>query len=115
AELVDDRKHARHRRVDEGDLRIGLRTEIGCRAGEQLGFADDLGVDLQTQHNLPTAGSPFDQAHARPPLAGTAGAAVKSAAPPTPRAPFSTVSSSKARPIPCRPKGSPSSPRPAGT
>src|SRR4051794_28255005 len=103
AEVIDDWEHARHRRIDEGDLRIRLRAKIGRRAGEQLGVADDLGMDFKPEHDLPVSRAPFHEAHERPPSARTEGTAVKSAARSMARATFSTVSSSKARPITCRP------------
>ena len=55
AVAVDDREHAGHRRVDEGDVGVGLGAEGGRGAGEELGVRGDLGVDLHADHELPVA------------------------------------------------------------
>ena len=54
--LVDHRQHARHGRVDQRDLAVGLAAEFGRGAGEQLGLAGDLGVDLHADDDFPVAG-----------------------------------------------------------
>ena len=61
AGLVDHRQHARHGRIDERDVGVGLAAELGGGAGEQLGLGGDLGVHLQADHHLPVASRPFDQ------------------------------------------------------
>jgi hypothetical protein len=58
AEFVDDRQHPRHRRVHEGDVRIGFRPEGRRGAREELGLARHLGVDLHADHELPVVGAP---------------------------------------------------------
>ena len=40
--------------------RVGLGAERGRGAGEQLGLAGDLGVDLEADHDLPVAGGALD-------------------------------------------------------
>ncbi len=55
AVAVDDREHPRHRRVDEGDVGVGLGAEGGRGAGEELGAGGDLGMDLHADHQLPVA------------------------------------------------------------
>ena len=55
AEFVDDRQHARHGRVDEGHVAVGLGAKACRRAGKQLGIRCDLGVNLQPDHQLPIA------------------------------------------------------------
>ncbi len=58
---VDDRQHARHGRIDERDMRIGLAAEFGGSAGEQFGSGGDLRMDLDADHDLPIAGGAFDE------------------------------------------------------
>jgi len=58
AEFVDHRQHARHRRIDKGDVGIGFGAEGGRGAGEQLGPAGDLGVNLHADDDFPVAGGP---------------------------------------------------------
>ncbi len=58
---VDHRQHARHRRVDEGDVRVGFGAELGGGAGEQLRLGRHLGVNLESDHHLPVAGGAFDE------------------------------------------------------
>ena len=58
---VDDRQHARKRRVDEAHLRVRLGAEIGRGAAEQFGAADDLGVDFEADHDLPRAALALDR------------------------------------------------------
>jgi hypothetical protein len=53
AELVDDGQHAGHARVDEGDVGIGLGTELRRRAREELGAGRDLRMYLHADHKLP--------------------------------------------------------------
>ena len=60
AEAVDHRQHARHRRVHEAHVRIGLGPELRRRAGEQLGFGAHLRVHLHPDHKLPVAGGAGD-------------------------------------------------------
>src|SRR5262245_26492317 len=59
--LVDDRKHAWHRGVDERDLRVRRTAECGRSAGEQLGLRDDLRVHLHADDDLPIAGGALDE------------------------------------------------------
>ena len=59
--LVDHRQHARHAGIDEGDLGVGFGAEFGRGAGEQLGFGQDLGMDLHADHDFPVAGLALDQ------------------------------------------------------
>ena len=54
---IDDRQHAGERRIDEADLAVGLRPKRRRRAAEQFCVADNLGVDLQADHDLPRAGA----------------------------------------------------------
>ena len=42
---VDDGQHAGKTGIDEADLAVGFGAEIGGRAAEQLGMADDLGMN----------------------------------------------------------------------
>ncbi len=53
-------QHAGHSRVDQADLRIGLRAEGGRRAGEELGVGGHLGMDFEANHDLPLAGCTLD-------------------------------------------------------
>ncbi len=57
---VGHRQHARHRRVDEGDLRVRLRPERGGGAREQLRVRRNLRMDLEADHDLPLAGRALD-------------------------------------------------------
>ena len=59
--LVDDRQHARHRRIDERDVIIGLAAVFRARAGKKLGATRHLGVDLQADHELPVARRAADE------------------------------------------------------
>src|ERR1700727_2185321 len=59
--LVDDRQHARHRRIDQRDMAVRLAAELGRGAGEQLRVRDDLGMDFQADHHFPVAGYALDQ------------------------------------------------------
>ena len=59
--LVDHRQHARHRRVDEADMRVRLAAELGRGAGEQLRVRGDLGMDLEADDDLPVAGGAVDE------------------------------------------------------
>src|SRR5207237_1674075 len=58
--LVRHGEHARKGGVDERDLRVRLRPEFGGGAGEELGVAGDLGMDLQPDHHLPFARGALD-------------------------------------------------------
>ena len=49
-------QHARHCGIDEADLRVRLSPEGRGRAGEQLGLANDLRMDLKADHDLPVSG-----------------------------------------------------------
>ena len=53
---VNDRQHAGEAGIDEADLTVRLRAECGGGAAEQLGVADDLGVDFKADDHLPGAG-----------------------------------------------------------
>src|SRR5439155_12754111 len=111
ARLVDHRQHAGKACIDEAHLAVRLGPEVGRGGGEQLGFGDDLGMELQAQHHFPRPLIAFDVvAHGQFP-----GRAVKPAAFSTVRATRRSVASSKARPMSCRPRGRPSAVSPAGT
>src|ERR1019366_7109457 len=58
---VDHRQHAGEGGIDETYLRVWGGTEIRCGAGEQLGAADDLGMDFQADDDLPRPGAAFDR------------------------------------------------------
>src|SRR6202040_2570931 len=112
AEAVDDRQNSWKSRVDGRDLRVRLGAEIGGRPGKQLRFRDHLGVDLEPDHGFPRSRAALDH---RPPPATKLGkyrncAALSSTSPTR-----NTVSSSKARPMICKPSGSPSPESPTGT
>src|SRR5882724_11234276 len=59
--LVDHRQHARHRGIDQRDVRIGLATELGCGAGKELRARGHLGVDLEPDDDLPVASGTADE------------------------------------------------------
>ena len=59
--LVDDRKHAGHRRIDERHLGIRGTAECGRSSGEQLGVRGDLRVHLHADDDLPIAGHALEQ------------------------------------------------------
>src|SRR5262245_23586507 len=59
--LVDHRQHARHRGIDQRNVRIRRAAEFGRGAGEQLGMRGDLGVHLHADDDLPVAGRALDQ------------------------------------------------------
>src|SRR6185369_11058309 len=115
---VGDREHAGHRGVDQADLCVGLRTESGGRAREELGVGNDLGVDLEADHDLPLAGFALDAewcccvSHTYHHFSGRA---VKPARSSIARPAFSTVCSSSSLPMRCRPSGSPCPSNPPGT
>ena len=52
-EFVDDRQHARHGRINKGNVRVGLGPEFGGCAGKELGFRGDLSVDFQANDQFP--------------------------------------------------------------
>jgi hypothetical protein len=54
--LVDDRQHARHRRIDQRDMAVRLAAEFGRGAGEQLGVGGHLGMDFHADDDFPVAG-----------------------------------------------------------
>src|SRR5215471_10934576 len=112
AKTVDDRQHPRKRGIDRRDLGVWFGTKIGRRPGKQFGFRDHLSVDLEPDHRFPFPAAALD--HDRPP-ATKPGKCRNCAARSTTSAARSTVSSSKARPVICRPSGSPSPESPAGT
>ena len=60
--LVDHRQHARHRRIDQRDVRIRLAAERGRGAGEQLRLRGHLGMHLQADDDFPVAGRALDAA-----------------------------------------------------
>lgn len=60
--LVDDRKHARHCGIDERNIGIRLRSELGRRTGEQLRIAQHLRMDLHADDDLPVAGGAWNEA-----------------------------------------------------
>ena len=51
-------QHAKKGGIDEADLRVRLGAEIG-RGAEQLGLADDLGMDFKAHDEFPGAGGAF--------------------------------------------------------
>src|SRR5690606_10166220 len=112
---VDNRQHARHRRVDEGDLAVGRRAIGRGGTGEELRCGGHLRVDFKTDHNFPVAGRAFDNHTHCYPLHQSAGFAVKAAASSSTPETRNMVSSSNGRPITCRPSGSPSFDKPAGS
>ena len=59
--LVDHRQHARHRGIDQRDVRIGLAAERGRGAGEQFGLRGHLGMHLHADDDFPVAGRALDQ------------------------------------------------------
>ena len=59
--LVDHRQHARHRRVDQRNVAVGIAAELGRGARKQLGFGIHLGVDLQPEDDFPIAGRALDE------------------------------------------------------
>ena len=59
--LVDDRQHARHRRVDEAHMAVRRAAESRRRAGEKLRLRGDLGMHLHADDDLPVAGGAADQ------------------------------------------------------
>src|SRR5436305_6462152 len=59
--LVDDRQHARHRRVDERDVAVGLATEFRRCSGKQLRIGSDLAMAFQADDDFPVTGWPIDQ------------------------------------------------------
>ena len=61
AALVDHRQHAGHGRVHQAHMRVGLAAEHRGRAGEQLSFRANLGMDFQPNDDLPRASGAFDQ------------------------------------------------------
>ncbi len=60
AERVDHGQRARHRRVHEGDVRVGLGAEGGAGAGEEFGERGHLRVDLEADDELPVLPRPLD-------------------------------------------------------
>src|SRR6516165_2430910 len=112
AKPVNDRQHPRKRGVDRRNLGVGLRPEIGRRPGKQLSLRDHLSMDLDPDHRLPLPRAALD--HPRPP-AIKPGRCRNEAAFSKIWATRSTVSSSKARPVICKPSGSPSALSPTGT
>ena len=56
AGLVDHGQHAGHRRVDQGDVAVGLAAELRRGARKQLCLGGHLGVHLHADHDLPVAG-----------------------------------------------------------
>ncbi len=44
---VEDRQHPRHPLANHAGLGIGGRAEAGAASAEDLGFGQELGVDLQ--------------------------------------------------------------------
>src|SRR5262249_38663175 len=59
--LVDHRQHARHRGIDQRDMRVGLAAELGRGAGKKLRARGHLGVDLKPDDDLPVAGGATDE------------------------------------------------------
>src|SRR3954470_4868409 len=59
--LVDDRQHARHGGVHEGDVAVRLAPEGRGGAREQLGLARHLGMDLHADDDLPIAKRALDE------------------------------------------------------
>src|SRR5271155_541384 len=135
---VDDREHARHRRVDQRDMSVGLAAEFGRSAGEKLRARCHLGMDLETDDHFPIARRAFDEVctaplcrHADDPALEIHQIGASASFPPwlahhgsgsvvrpadcsivSPSA--NRVSSSNGRPMSCRPSGRPSLERPAG-
>ncbi len=59
--LVDHRQHARHGRIDQRDIAIGIRAKGGAGAGKELGLAFHLGMNLQPHDEFPLAGVTLDR------------------------------------------------------
>ena len=53
AKLIDHRQHARHGRINERHMRIGLRPNPGRSPRKQLGMRGDLGMDFHPDHQFP--------------------------------------------------------------
>src|SRR5271170_3484022 len=132
---VDDRQHARHRRIDQRDMRVGLAAERRRSAGEQLRARRHLSVDLETDDHFPIARRALDEVCASPlcrhaddphvirtsskwaPAPHSHHGSGSAVRPPdcsivSPSA--NSVSSSNGRPMSCSPSGRPSLERPAG-
>ena len=60
--LVDDRQHARHRRIDQADIGVGRRAESGRGAGKQLCLRGHLRMHFEADDDLPVAGGAGDEA-----------------------------------------------------
>ena len=59
--LVDDRQHARHRRIDQRDVAVGRAAEFGRGAREQLCLGVDLGVHFEPDDDFPVTGCTCDE------------------------------------------------------
>ena len=60
--LVDDRQHARHRRIDQRDIGVRRLAEFRRGAGEELRIGEDLCMHLHADDHLPVAGGAGDVA-----------------------------------------------------
>src|SRR5262245_6831517 len=61
AGLVDDGQHARHGRVNERDVGVGLAAELRRGTREQLCLGGHLRVHLHADHHFPFARGAFDE------------------------------------------------------
>ena len=59
--LVDDGQHARHRRIDQRNMRVRLAAEFGRGARKQFRVRGNLGVDLEPDDDFPVPGGALDQ------------------------------------------------------
>ncbi len=59
--LVDDRKHARHRRVDQAHMAVRLAPECRRRARKELCIREHLRVDFYADDDFPLAGRAVDE------------------------------------------------------
>ena len=99
---VRDRQHARLRRADRADARVGLSARLVRAAAEHLAARRQLHVDLEADHGLPAV----RHAHAAPTSAGGRGSNAN--APSSACAAASSRFSLKAGPARCSPTGRPS-------
>src|ERR1039458_6630363 len=96
---VEYRKRSGQSQADRTDVGVRRGAEGVRAAAEHLGVGLELGVDLESDHHLPTVG----QAHGRPSAISRT------------RAPAMSCASLRPGPSSCTPIGSPASPVPKGT
>ena len=59
--LIDDRKHARHRRVDEAHMAVRFAAESRRRAREKFRVRQHLRMHFQADDHFPLAGCAVDE------------------------------------------------------